>query len=270
MLVPGVRKNSETLLKKLVNRTDRHAKGDDVPGIGPDPERHGEKTLRSNKRLTAELWITYFALVATFLATSLLLWDLIGIYSNSLRSGDIWSVFIFLVLLLIYGGIVYQLARIGYYKRLRTHLPVPREVVEARFLEHPAPPVTILVPSYKEEPRTVEQTLLSAAMQTYPNRRVVLLLDEPPYPNQPEDFKSLRQPRLFRPRSRHSSTISHSLSSVRDRSSKPERNRERYMPVGRPDTSRICTKRPLRGYRTRQRTIPTMTTPTPSLSTRFC
>ena len=46
----------------------------------------------------------------------------------------------------------------------------------------PAPPVVVLVPSFREDPRTIRQTLLSAALQDYPNRRVVLLLDDPPLP----------------------------------------------------------------------------------------
>jgi cellulose synthase (UDP-forming) len=201
--VLGVRKKPETLLKKEVDKGARRSTGDGVPAIGPAPGRRGgEKTPHNSKRLTAESRITYFALVATLLATSLVLWKLGGIYSNSLRSGDIWTiieqgVFIFLVLILIYGGIVYHLARIGYYKRLQKHRPVPRERIEASFLKHPAPPVTILVPSYKEEPRTIEQTLLSAAMQTYPNRRVVLLLDDPPHPNQSDDLEKLEAARTI-------------------------------------------------------------------------
>ncbi len=161
-----------------------------------------KKTPHDDKRLATELWITYFALVATLLTTSLLLWQLVGMYSNSLSSGEIrsvveQSVFILLVLVLIYGGIVYQLARIGYYKRLRAHRPASYERIQARFLKHPAPPATILVPSYKEEPRTIEQTLLAAAMQTYPNRRVVLLLDDPPYPDQPDDLEKLEAARAI-------------------------------------------------------------------------
>ena len=200
-MTSGVLTNLATLLHKEASRDANNSGSEDVPAPGTMPGRGGSgKTPRDSVRLRAEVWITYFALVATFLLTSLVLWDLIGLYPHSLRSGDTYSVieetvFISLVLILIYGGIVYQLARIGYYKRLQSHLHVPRERIEQRFLRHSAPQATILVPSYKEEPRTIEQTLLSAALQTYPNRRVVLLLDDPPHPSRPDDIAKLQEAR---------------------------------------------------------------------------
>jgi cellulose synthase/poly-beta-1,6-N-acetylglucosamine synthase-like glycosyltransferase len=45
-----------------------------------------------------------------------------------------------------------------------------------------APALTVLVPSYKEELSVIRQTLLSAALQEYPHKRIVLLLDDPPSP----------------------------------------------------------------------------------------
>ncbi len=204
-MVSGAGKTLASLRKKKADTLNNHPAGD-VRGAGPPPGRGGgKKTSSDDKRLAAELWITYLALVATILATSFLMLELVGLYSDSLRSGDTrsvleQSVFLFLVLILIYGGLVYQLARIGYYKRLQAHRPAPQERIQARLLKHPAPPATILVPSYKEEPRTIEQTLLSAAMQTYPNRRVVLLLDDPPCPDQAEDLEKLEAARAI-PRS---------------------------------------------------------------------
>ena len=143
-MVLGVHKNSPTLRTKEADKTTSHSTGGgDVRGSAPVPGWGGDEKTYGYKRLAAELWITYCALIATLLATSLLLWKLIDIYSNSIRGGDIWSVFeqsifIFLVLTLIYGGIVYQLARIGYYKRLQAHSPVSHEKIEARFLQRVA------------------------------------------------------------------------------------------------------------------------------------
>ncbi|WP_165358609.1 glycosyltransferase family 2 protein [Haloactinopolyspora alba] len=108
------------------------------------------------------------------------------------------TVFTLSVLALIYGGVVYQLARVGNLKRLRAHsLTSSKDTEETftHFLTDSAPLVTILVPSYKEEPRVVEQTLFSAALQAYPNRRVVLLVDDPPNPqgdDEPEAFEAIR------------------------------------------------------------------------------
>src|SRR5260370_41067846 len=53
-----------------------------------------------------------------------------------------------------------------------------RDALEGVY-DRPARSLTFLVPSYKEELRIVRQTLLSAALQEYPNRRVVLLIDDP-------------------------------------------------------------------------------------------
>ena len=49
-----------------------------------------------------------------------------------------------------------------------------------------APALAILVPAYKEDPDVVRKTLLSAALEEYPNRRVVLLIDDPPEPGESE------------------------------------------------------------------------------------
>jgi cellulose synthase/poly-beta-1,6-N-acetylglucosamine synthase-like glycosyltransferase len=53
------------------------------------------------------------------------------------------------------------------------------------------PAVSILVPAYKEDPQVVRRTLLSAALQDYPNRRLVLLIDDPAHPTHPADIELL-------------------------------------------------------------------------------
>ena len=52
-----------------------------------------------------------------------------------------------------------------------------------------------MVPSYKEERRVVWETLLSAALQEYPNRWVVLLIDDPVMPLTPQDAAGLARAR---------------------------------------------------------------------------
>ena len=87
--------------------------------------------------------------------------------------------FLVLTSFLVYGGLLYHFTRIGYFKRLsKTRNNSDREQ-EAVFKKD-APRLTVLVPSYKEEQRVINQTLLSAAFQIYPRRRVVLLIDNPP------------------------------------------------------------------------------------------
>src|SRR5258705_1846240 len=57
------------------------------------------------------------------------------------------------------------------------------------------PSVTILVPSYKEDPALVWKTLLSAALQDYPRRSIVLLIDDPPVAATYEDARALAEMR---------------------------------------------------------------------------
>jgi len=88
-------------------------------------------------------------------------------------------VFVLIVVLLIAGNLVYQVARLGYLQRQREHRPVPRAQLEA-IHDAPAPQLTVLIPSFKEEQHVLLQTLLSAALMEYPERRVVVLFDDPP------------------------------------------------------------------------------------------
>jgi len=98
------------------------------------------------------------------------------------------------VSVLVYGSLVYLAARWGYLKRLAGHRAASDAELTA-FRSQAVPSVTILVPSYKEEAGVVRKTLLSAALQDYPRRSVVLLVDDPPLPATREDAKALNSVR---------------------------------------------------------------------------
>jgi cellulose synthase (UDP-forming) len=102
------------------------------------------------------------------------------------------AAFAYLVLIstLVAGSLAYLLARYGYARRLSARRPASDAELDA-FRMAPVPSVTILVPSYKEDPAVVEKTLLSAALQDYPRRSVVLLIDDPPVATTYEDARSL-------------------------------------------------------------------------------
>jgi hypothetical protein len=73
-MTSGVLTNLATLLHKEASRDAYNSGSEDVPAPGTMPGRGGSgKTPRDNVRLRAEVWITYIALVATFLVTSLVL-----------------------------------------------------------------------------------------------------------------------------------------------------------------------------------------------------
>jgi cellulose synthase/poly-beta-1,6-N-acetylglucosamine synthase-like glycosyltransferase len=89
--------------------------------------------------------------------------------------------FLVAVSLLAASAVGYLFARLGFYYRARQHRRIPRAMVDAFFASR-RPAVTALVPSYQEEPNVILMTLLSTALQEYPNLQVVLLIDDPPNP----------------------------------------------------------------------------------------
>jgi cellulose synthase (UDP-forming) len=92
------------------------------------------------------------------------------------------TVFSLAVLSLFYGNIVYQLTRVGQIKRHMSHGDDETAHEDLLWREH-APPVIVLIPSYKEQLPVVMQTVVSAALSEYPARRVTLLIDDPPGDN---------------------------------------------------------------------------------------
>jgi len=91
------------------------------------------------------------------------------------------SSYLAVVTLLTCSALAYLIARLGFLYRVRAHQRAPRAVVDELHAETP-PALTVLVPSYREEPRVIRKTLLSAALQECAGQRVVLLIDDPPSP----------------------------------------------------------------------------------------
>jgi cellulose synthase (UDP-forming) len=93
--------------------------------------------------------------------------------------------YLVVVTFLSFSALMYLVARQGALERFRSHVRIPRAELDRHFTGHTGS-ITVLVPSYAEEPQVVRQTLWSAALQEYPSVRVVLLLDDPPHPADPE------------------------------------------------------------------------------------
>lgn len=102
--------------------------------------------------------------------------------------------YLVVVTFLTFSALMYLIARQGAFQRFGKHVRVPRAVLDKHF-ESNQPPITVLVPSYSEEPGVIRKTLLSAALQEYPHIRVVLLLDDNPFPRNPADAKRLNATR---------------------------------------------------------------------------
>ncbi len=132
------------------------------------------------KSLHKEQIITYTGLIITCVALVLFSRD-IWLALSGETDTKLWFqtiLFTGLVLFLIYGNIGYQLTRLAHIARLANHHPSDDSELSEVF-DQMAPPLSIIVPSYKEEPEIVRQTLLSGALQTYPNRKITLLIDDP-------------------------------------------------------------------------------------------
>ncbi|BCW73624.1 glycosyltransferase family 2 protein [Arthrobacter sp. NicSoilB8] len=91
---------------------------------------------------------------------------------------------------------MYLLARQGALYRFRDHTRVPRGELDRHFADYHQG-ITVLVPSYAEEPQVVRATLWSAALQEFPDLKVVLLLDDPPHPSDPADLARLDKTRVL-------------------------------------------------------------------------
>jgi cellulose synthase/poly-beta-1,6-N-acetylglucosamine synthase-like glycosyltransferase len=83
--------------------------------------------------------------------------------------------------LLACSALAYLTTRLGYYSRTRSHRRATRAELTQPF-ERSAPSLTVLIPSYQEDERVNRMTVLSAALQEYPDLEIVLLIDDPPEP----------------------------------------------------------------------------------------
>lgn len=90
--------------------------------------------------------------------------------------------YIIIVSFLTLSALAYLIAREGALQRFAKHKRVPRSQLDSFFADA-YPSITVLIPSYAEEPHVVRQTLLSVALQEYAAMRIVLLIDDPPHPS---------------------------------------------------------------------------------------
>ncbi len=104
--------------------------------------------------------------------------------------------YLVVVTFLTFSALMYLLARQGALQRFSKHVRIPRAELDKHFSES-QPSITVIVPSYNEEPDVVRKTLLSAALQEYPKMRVVLLLDDKPNPSDPEAAAQLNATRAL-------------------------------------------------------------------------
>ena len=148
---------------------------------------------------TRELVLSWTALISTLIVTVILTREqwlvILSRYSQMewLPAG-IQVLFLLIFLILIAGGLVYQVTRLAYVIRRRSHQAISQDELQ-RFSKNNSISLLIMVPSYKEEPRIIWQTLVSAALQEYPHKEVVLLIDDPVPPASDSDWTNLNKAR---------------------------------------------------------------------------
>ncbi len=91
------------------------------------------------------------------------------------------SLYLLVVTLLAGSALAYLTTRLGFFYRTAAHRRIARAALDT-FLATSRPALTVLVPSFQEDARVIRLTLLSAALQEYPDKRIVLLIDDPPEP----------------------------------------------------------------------------------------
>lgn len=99
--------------------------------------------------------------------------------------------YVLVITTLGFSAMMYLTTRHGGLVRSRGHRRTPRGLIDDAMRERGERTLTMLVPSYREEPRVIRQTLLSAALQEYPHKRVVLLIDDPPVADSAENAERL-------------------------------------------------------------------------------
>ncbi len=147
-----------------------------LPIVHPRPTDRSIALARVAIVATVVFWIVYvvYTVIAEFLNN--------GTQSFQFTTEAISYVVV--VTFLTFSALMYLVARHGALQRFRAHVRVPRAELDRHFADRHTS-MTVLVPSYAEEPDVVATTLWSAALQEYPELRVVLLLDDPPAPADP-------------------------------------------------------------------------------------
>ncbi|MFZ1626471.1 MAG: glycosyltransferase family 2 protein [Candidatus Moraniibacteriota bacterium] len=88
--------------------------------------------------------------------------------------------YLIVVTLLTFSALVYLIVRQGAFQRFSLHVRAPRALLDRYFSDYRSS-ITVLIPSYSEETEVIRKTMLSAALQEYPDKRVVLLIDDDPF-----------------------------------------------------------------------------------------
>ncbi|WP_207456706.1 glycosyltransferase family 2 protein [Herbiconiux sp. SYSU D00978] len=159
-----------------------------LPSVHPVPSDRKITLSRLAIVATVLFWLIYvvYTIVRQFLNNG----------TESFRFTTEAISYLVVVTFLTFSALMYLIARQGALQRFRDHVRVPRAELDRHFSDNQRS-MTVLVPSYAEEPDVIRATLWSAALQEYPKLRIVLLLDDPPFPTDPAVAARLEQTRAL-------------------------------------------------------------------------
>jgi len=158
----------------------------------PLPAVHERPSTRKLILGRVAMWVTV-SMWALYVLTVFFTLFLAGEFDTTWRMLEGIS-YVVVVSFLTFSALMYLLARYGAFQRFRSHRRAPRAELDRHF-SHDHRPLTVLVPSYAEEPSVIRKTLWSAALQEYPEMRVVLLVDDNPFPKDAQTRAKLRATR---------------------------------------------------------------------------
>jgi cellulose synthase/poly-beta-1,6-N-acetylglucosamine synthase-like glycosyltransferase len=116
-------------------------------------------------------------------------------YENAIARTEA-VLYLLIVTMLTVSALAYLMSRLGFFYRTRTHHRAGRPVLD-QFFDTTTPTLTTIIPSYQEDERVIRNTVLSAALQEYPDKRVVLLIDDPYVPKTPAAHDQLAAARTL-------------------------------------------------------------------------
>jgi cellulose synthase/poly-beta-1,6-N-acetylglucosamine synthase-like glycosyltransferase/chitodextrinase len=116
-------------------------------------------------------------------------------YENAVARAEA-VLYLVIVTMLTVSALAYLLSRLGFFYRTRTHHRGSRAILD-QFFDTTTPTLTTIIPSYQEDERVIRNTLLSAALQEYPGKRVVLLIDDPFIPKNNKALEQLEAARAL-------------------------------------------------------------------------
>lgn len=162
---PGDQHSSKTAAPAAPRETARTA------SYGPSTDRPGLPRREARR----ELWLVRMSVIA-----SSTLFCLFLVMAGSALVDNGWSALPYVLMIggLFYCALAYQVIRLG--AALREAAKVVPKRPDPRLMTEAAPSVTVLIPSYQESRRVIIETALSAALATYRNKSITILVDDPP------------------------------------------------------------------------------------------